>query len=154
MDKINIPSPDEQRVLRNVMVDGYRLMTWETGRRYSTGQEKIGYAFWEPGIEEPLFIGEDYGCSPCDCVDSNECLRGIMSFLTLRKGDTDKEYFDNYTERQLAWSEEHAEEMSIWGIDDNELSDDEVATEFINLPLAKFHYEQNKKAPRFKDIEE
>jgi hypothetical protein len=119
---ITIPEPDDPRILRDVALDGYRLTTWETGRRCSTGQNLIGFAFYEPGATVPLFLGEDYGCSPMDCIDSDACLRGLLGFLTLRPGDTDSEYFEKYTPEQLAWCIAEAEALAFWsfGPDDYE----------------------------------
>ena len=34
-----------------------------------------------------------------------------MGFLTLRKGDTDAEYFENYSQEQTEFSEAHAESL-------------------------------------------
>ena len=131
---IVVPELDDPRILRHVNVDGYRLLTWETRQRFRTGQLIVGYAFYEPGIEEPLFCGEDYGCSPLDCVDSDNCLRGIMGYLTLREGDTDREYFDNYTERQLKWSRNKAEELTFWGMEESDFCDgDGEAPKFIDI---------------------
>ena len=128
-----IPKLDDPRVLRNVLLSdtGYRLLTWETGNRCRTGQCKLGYAFWPPKAKEPMFSGEDFGCSPMDPVDSDAALRGILGFLTLRPGDTDAEYFDDYTDAQRAFAESEAEQLQEWGADPND-SDypDEAAAYF------------------------
>lgn len=59
-----------------------------------------------------LFEGEDFGCSPMHAIDSDECVAAIMSFLTLRPGDTDREYFEDYTEAQLDYCSQHAEALA------------------------------------------
>jgi hypothetical protein len=110
-------------ILRDVNVDGYRLITWDTPNRCSTGQWQIGYAFYEPGNEDPLFIGEDCGVSPMHTVDSDEALRALLGFLTLKPGDTDQEYFDAYTPRQLAWCKSKAEELQEWGFEQTDSED-------------------------------
>lgn len=113
-----IPEPDDPRVLRNVHLGDteYRLMTWDTGGRSSTGQYKIGYAFWHPS-GCLLFSGEDYGVSPMHSLDSDESLRGLVGFLTLQPGDTDDEYFEVYTPEQLEWAENEAESLQEWGME-------------------------------------
>jgi hypothetical protein len=58
-----------------------------------------------------LFEAEDFGCSPCHAIDGKECVAGLMGFLTLRKGDTDSEYFEAYTQAQLDFSEQYAESL-------------------------------------------
>jgi hypothetical protein len=51
-------------------------------------------------------------------IDSDESVRALLSFLTLRPGDTDAEYFENYTQEQLDFANEHAEMLSMYAIDD------------------------------------
>lgn len=105
-------------VLRRVQFSPYGakgarffLVTWATNRRveHSSG-EWIGYqlSIREQGKTRVLFTGEDIG-SAMNAIDSDECVRAIMSFLTLRPGDTDAEYFRNYTEDQLEYCTHHAE---------------------------------------------
>lgn len=126
--KIQIPSLDDHRVLRHVKIKSptiggtdYRLLTWDTGRRFSTGQWKIGYAFWRDGEDDPIFVGEDCGVSPMHSIDSDDALRGLLGFLTLRPGDTDADYFAEYTPRQLSFAEGDAEYLSLYAM---EASDD------------------------------
>lgn len=108
-------------VLRRVWFRPYRagmgpkfyLETWDTWRTDSQGRVLIGYELWMyPGDRKArvsLFQGEDFGCSPMHAIDSDACISGIMSFLTLRPGDTDAEYFAEYTELQRAYCRDHAE---------------------------------------------
>jgi hypothetical protein len=58
-----------------------------------------------------LFAGDDFRPSPLHAIDSDETVVGLMSFLTLQKGDTDAEYFRNYTPAQLEFSEQYAEAL-------------------------------------------
>lgn len=118
---ITIPSLTADCTLRNVTFDsgltdvaGHRLHTWEVGTHCSTGQRHIGYAFYASGASEPLFAGDDYGCAPSDAIDSDACLCGILSFLCLKPGDTDSEYFEAYTHAQRDWTRCYAcETLSI-----------------------------------------
>jgi hypothetical protein len=50
-----------------------------------------------------IFEGEDFAGSPMDADDSDETVAALLTFLTLRRGDTDAEYFESYTPEQLAW---------------------------------------------------
>jgi hypothetical protein len=43
-----------------------------------------------------LFQGEDFAGSPLHTDDLDETVAALLSFLSLRPGDTDREYFDNY----------------------------------------------------------
>lgn len=112
----------EMQPLRDGAV--YRLTLWDTGRRDGRGQSKLGYRFErlpEPstlpqGMEDApavgiLFEGEDFVGSPLHADDSDETLAALLGFLTLRKGDTDAEYFADYTETQLAWARSYAAEV-------------------------------------------
>lgn len=52
-----------------------------------------------------LFEGADFGVSPLHSVDSDAALLALLWFLALRPGDTDREYFAEYTAAQLEWCE-------------------------------------------------
>jgi hypothetical protein len=114
-------NPSEDALLRDVMLGdtGYRLVLWDTFTQDRHGKSILGFAFYEPGVEEPLFEGEDYGASPMHAIDSDDTLRGLLGFLTLRPGDTDREYFQHYSPRQLAWAQAEAEELSMWAMDED-----------------------------------
>ena len=101
----------------------FRLVVWDTDRTSRSGKNVLGYRLsaWNTyttpkgggGVREVLFEGEDFQCSPLHAVDSDETVRAIMDFLTLRPGDTDAEYFENYTAEQLAFCDAHAEALSF-----------------------------------------
>jgi hypothetical protein len=94
--------------LRHVRLDtGHTLRTWDTGRTKGTGmmaRTRIGYELRDPA-GTVLFRGDDFGPSPMHADDSDETLRGLLGFLTLRPGDTDRDYFADYTPAQRAFSE-------------------------------------------------
>ena len=106
----------DQDTLRHVDLDGWRLRTWDTGQTLDNGKHAIGYILTSPQ-GKTVFEGEDFGCSPLHSIDSDECLRGILAFLTLRPGDTDAEYFKSYTQEQQIFAECHAEELSYYAMD-------------------------------------
>lgn len=82
----------------------FTLNTW------SIGGNTIQYQLTMNGLT--LFKGKDFNCSPLHAIDSDDCVKDLMSFLTLRPGDTDKEYFDNYSDAQLDYCSQHAEALS------------------------------------------
>lgn len=110
-------------VLRDVELQGtgYRLTVWELAGspHMSTGQERLAYEF-RNRAGEVLFAGDDFGCSPQDAIDSDDMLRGLLGFLTLRPGATDDDYFADYTDAQRAFAEGDAEELSMWALDNQE----------------------------------
>jgi len=99
----------------------YRLKTWETNRADHRGQPYLAYELSYKG--KPVFEGEDFACSPLDAIDSNKAMGALLSFLALRPGDTDAEYFEGHTKRQLEFADEHGEELSILAMELEETPD-------------------------------
>lgn len=94
---------DASDVLRHVRLEsGHVLRTYDTHRTRG-GRTCIGYTFSDPS-GAVLFAGEDFRPSPMHADDSDATLRGLLGFLTLRPGDTDAEYFADYTPAQLAFA--------------------------------------------------
>lgn len=121
MTSLDLPCPGDDRILRCVELGatGYYLLTWSTGRYDRRGQSYIGYAFGRTDEGEPLFAGEDFAGSPMHADDSDETLRSLLGFLTLRQGDTDADYFDDYTPRQLEFRDgPDIEELGLWAMDE------------------------------------
>jgi hypothetical protein len=97
--------------------DGYTLEMEVTGREDRLGHELVRYEFKNPsGVI--LFSGEDFGASPLHDAEGIESARALLTFLTLRKGDTDEEYFENYTPEQLEFSEStDCENLQLYTLD-------------------------------------
>jgi hypothetical protein len=99
------PWPEELRHVR--LETGHTLRTWDTGESAGNGmmaRTRIGYELCGPDGAR-IFRGADFRCSPLYAIDSDDTLRGLLGFLTLRPGDTDGEYFDGYTPAQRAFAE-------------------------------------------------
>lgn len=105
------------RPYRKGMGPSFELKIWDTGRYDSRGQSRIGYTLrmsaHNGAKATVLLTGEDFSGSPMHADDSNETIASLMSFLTLRPGDTDPEYFAAYTPEQMAYCNEHAEALSF-----------------------------------------
>ncbi len=115
-------------LLRTVRFSPYRkgmgptftLKTWLAGtnqqpdRSIHGPRDMIGYSLTmkDNGKRVELFTGEDFSCSPMHAIDGDQCIKSLMSFLTLRPGDTDAEYFQDYTPEQLEYCSHHAEALS------------------------------------------
>lgn len=123
-------------ILRRVRFQPYRkghgptfaLTLWATPRTDSRGQTILGYRLTQSGPERAweiphkagratlrrvtLFSGEDFAGSPLHADDSDATVAAIMGFLTLRPGDTDADYFTDYTDAQRAYCAEHAEALA------------------------------------------
>jgi hypothetical protein len=62
-----------------------------------------------------IFEGADF--STAVGATYGEAAVGVLGFLTLRPGDTDSEYFDSYTDAQVAWRDEHAEDLAMFAME-------------------------------------
>lgn len=103
--------------LRHVKFDGYYLITRDSGRCDRRGQTYISYELIAPD-GSAIFEGSDFAGSPMNSDDSDETLRNLLGFLTLRLGDTDREYFDSYTPEQISFRDGPAEHLSMWALED------------------------------------
>lgn len=105
---------DQDRMLRGVKVIGkYYLFLWDTYRRGEHGHNYLGYRFVDPkGVI--LFQGTEYGCPFNQCVDSDETVKELLKWFTIKPGDTDDEYFENYTPEQMAFAtSDDAEQLAL-----------------------------------------
>jgi len=99
---------------------GWTLTLWDTERTDDPdGRTVFAYTFAAPGATEPLFSGEDFRSAAYRTYadDSDQTLRNLLGFLTLRPGDTDDDYFEKYTTDQLAYCAGDAEELSLWALE-------------------------------------
>jgi len=94
----------------------FKLVVYDLNSTDHMGKNELGYCLTqrEPGgrKSQVVFEGSDFACSPLHGVDEDATVKALMGFLTLRPGDTDKEYFDKYTEAQLEFASAHSE--SLW----------------------------------------
>lgn len=128
-DKTSERAPTGRTALRCVALnDTEYVLTVYPAITDSTDREYLGYRFGKRG-EPALFEGEDFGCSPMHASDSDETLRALLGFLTLRPGDTDADHFAAYTDDQRAFCASDAEELSMWAIDDDPIGS------FEDLPV-------------------
>lgn len=106
--------------LRDVDIEGYRLQTFDMGQTISRGKARLAYTLTAPD-GSVIFDGDDFGCSPQHAIDSDEALRALLGFLTLKPGDTDREYFESYTPEQMAFARGDAERLSIYAMDPRDM---------------------------------
>jgi len=89
----------------------FELELFDTARSDWRGQTRLAYSFRDGG--KVIFEGEDFAGSPLHADDSDETVAALLSFLSLRPGDTDRDYFDSYTPEQLDWARANGEELSF-----------------------------------------
>ena len=90
--------------------DGFTLRLWDSGRRDWRGQTVISYQFKDR--RRVIFEGSDFAGSPMHADDSIDTTMALLSFLSLRPGDTDAEYFAEYTPAQTDWMNSRAETLA------------------------------------------
>jgi hypothetical protein len=96
--------PDRGPVFSLTLWDTYQLMP-------GMQKDKLAYCLKMNG--KALFEGNDFGCSPMHAIDSDDTVRSLMTFLTLKPGDTDDEYFEKYTAEQLDYCTKYAETLDF-----------------------------------------
>ena len=80
---------------------------------YSDGKELVQYRLSKTG-EGIIFASTDFHASPLHEGEGKESASALLSFLTLRAGDIESDYFKDYTPRQLAFSQNEAESLYYW----------------------------------------
>jgi hypothetical protein len=82
----------------------FTLRVFDTGDM-SEGKHRLAYVFsdGEHPDGQQLFSGSNFYASPLHAIDSDEALASILSFIALGEGDTDSDYFNDYTDKQLGW---------------------------------------------------
>lgn len=112
--------------MRTVRLSPYRkgcgpvftLSTWWDFHRFDCGggvqKERLAYRLTmrEHGKSVVVFQANDCGVAPSDSVDGDASLRALLGFLCLKPGDTDREYFKDYTPAQLAFANAHGEALA------------------------------------------
>lgn len=97
----------------------FRLEMFDTGRTDHRGCGRVAYRLSQCDVPDSdvdnrlLFDGEDFCGSPLHSIDSDESMRSLLAFLTLRPGDADAEYFENHTPAQIEFCEQHAEALFL-----------------------------------------
>jgi len=80
-------------VIKNTEFVSDGIQTWRAIMFWSLGTDPL----FDEEVNVPLGKSVDY---VAQCA---------LDFLTLSSGDTDSDYFDDYTPEQLTWRDEHAE---------------------------------------------
>lgn len=81
--------------------------TWD-----EAGRIRIGYRLKRHQAGKTTVLFEGFDCHAHCAIDSDTAVETVMTFLTLRPGDTDSDYFASYTPDQLDWAQSEAETLS------------------------------------------
>ena len=101
--------------IRVVRIAKCCLTLWETGFVDWRGQPKLAYRLTYRG--RAVFCASDFAGSPMYENNSDETVAGLLGYLSLRPGDTDKEYFDCYFPAQMRFVEDMGEELAAASCD-------------------------------------
>ncbi len=95
--------------------DGFTLRLYDTNVPTGTGrlaETYLAYEFFDGA--KRIFTGDRYRVAPGYAIDSMAAVYGLLGFLSLKPGDTDDEYFKDYSPAQMAWVESgRAEDLSL-----------------------------------------
>lgn len=91
---------------------GFRVELYDTYRTDRDGKSALEYEFYHH--DELIFEGSDFFCPPTFTIDGDRTVGALLGFFSLRPGDTDKEYFEDYTKEQLAFAREWGETLSMY----------------------------------------
>ncbi|HXJ62000.1 MAG TPA: hypothetical protein VNU68_35630 [Verrucomicrobiae bacterium] len=97
--------------LRSWRSGRFQLDLFDTGRSDWRGQSLLAYSFRDGS--KVIFEGSDFAGSPLHADDSTATIAALLSFLSLRPGDTDRDYFERYSPEQLDWARANGEELSL-----------------------------------------
>jgi hypothetical protein len=107
-----MPEFDQYHHVRTWEAEDYRLELCDTFRLDYYGKCVLAYRFFHRG--RLLFPGADFHCSPLHAVDADATVAGVLAFLSLKPGDTDPEYFEDYTPEQLAFARAEGDNLSLY----------------------------------------
>ncbi len=89
------------------------LFLYDT-HQMKANKSRLAYELYDETFGDcPVFRGEDFGCSPLHAIDSDQAVAALLSFLSLKPGDTDQEYFDDYSPQQVEWAESYGELLGL-----------------------------------------
>lgn len=95
------------------MVRAYEAPIDEQRYRFTTGHTTLhlqasfqGQELWKRG-------STSVGIPAHQCIDGKEAKECALSLFALKPGDTDEEFFAEYTPEQLAFVENHGETISM-----------------------------------------
>jgi hypothetical protein len=86
--------------------DGFTLEVWDTNVPTGTGRlahTLLAYRLSDRG--RTIFAGDSFSPPLGVCIDSDECVAALLFWFTLQPGDTDDDYFADYTQIQREWLE-------------------------------------------------
>lgn len=110
------------KIIKHWQADGFKLDLYETSGIPFGGRVRYPYKFYDQ--DKVIFEGQGFSPSPMFAADSLDSVFALLSYFALQEGDTDSEYFQDYTREQIAWRDSgRAEELSYFVYDFEEEQD-------------------------------
>jgi hypothetical protein len=105
---------DENSLMREWAHGPFRLELHELpspdpDRRSLRRHTPIGYRMFHN--DQLIFEGDNIGVPPDEALDSDHTVHAVLEFLAARPGDVEPDYFAGCTSAQLAWRDQHAEDL-------------------------------------------
>ncbi len=97
-------------LIRKAIYKGFKVELFD--QYGNDGRDYLHYRLYH--YNDIIFEGKDFGPSPIYPIDSNRTVAAILDFLSLVPGDTDKEYFKDYTQKQMSFAEKNNDELEDW----------------------------------------
>ncbi len=95
---------------------GSKLTLTDTGKNGPMGHHFVLLRLEDEG--RVIFDGQQMGVPSHQAIDGLDAVMSAFSWLTLKPGDTDDEFFAEYTESQLAWANSaRADELACLAFD-------------------------------------
>lgn len=95
----------------------FRLSLFDVHATDSAGRHGVGYRLTckRNGESMVLFDCQDAQGAAFGhhSVDGDEAVKNVMGWLTLKPGDTDSDYFKDYTATQLEYCRSYAEALAV-----------------------------------------
>jgi hypothetical protein len=92
---------------------GVTLRLYEMAYSLSEGKTRCAYELKHG--RKVIFEGKEFYTGAGFTADSMRSVECLLGFLTLQIGDTDREYFDNYTKAQFEFiNSDTADNLRLW----------------------------------------
>lgn len=82
--------------------DGFLVRLWDM-QSPGLGGYYVAYEFYDN--KQLIFSGEDYKPPYWAAIDSIGAVVSLLLWFILKPGDTDSEYFEQFTDEQMKWIE-------------------------------------------------
>jgi hypothetical protein len=105
---------DKLFVLRYPLMTGNVYITvWEGSYNHHSGRTRLDVEVRQN--RKVIFPRGVLYCSPSPChsVDGTDARELVSSLVAMKPGDTDQEYFSEYSPEQLAWAEANGEDLTL-----------------------------------------